>query len=59
MTFTFFSTVLAPIIISILYIVLAIGHALDKNYIYAFAYLATAFATVAFALAIVYQTKTS
>jgi len=57
MTFTFFATVLAPIVISILYIVLAIGHLLMHNYIYAFAYLATAFATGAFALAIVYSPK--
>ena len=57
MTFTFFSTVLAPIVISALYIVLAIGHLLMHNYIYSMAYLATAIATGAFALAIVYQPK--
>lgn len=57
MTFAFFSTVLAPIVISALYIVLAIGHASCKNYTYALAYLATAIATGAFALAIVYQPK--
>lgn len=57
MQFNFFATVIAPIIISILYIVLAIGHLFSKNYIYSMAYLATAIATGAFALAIVYSPK--
>lgn len=57
MNFTFFSTVIAPIVISILYIVLALGHLISKNYVYSLAYLATAIATGAFALAIVYQDK--
>lgn len=54
MTFQFFSTVLCPIVITALYLIIGVGHALNSNYTYSIAYIATAFATGFFAYAILY-----